>query len=352
MSDIAELEMIRDSARAIVPPGGDLSRVRTLRFTEPGFDRETFTRMADLGWLMLRLPEAQGGLGLGMDAYVALARVLGSGCVPEPLIHALLALRLAGDQAGERVLSGEEILLPAWQEAMDGLDADGAMRIVNGRASGEKRFILNAAGADAFVITAAGQLALVRKTGEGVSLTLEQTQDGGNYGRLTLKDAPVELLETPASEVEFALNEAALATAAYLQGGAETAFETTLDYLRVRQQFDRPIGSFQALQHRATELKLQLELCRAAVDRAVALMDSGAEPAVLSAAVSQAKARASDVALMVGKEAIQMHGAIGFTDEHDVGLYVRKAMVLANHFGSAGFHRRRFAAVLPYAPAA
>ena len=125
----------------------------------------------------------------------------------------------------------------------------------------------------------------------------------------------------------------------------ERAFAMTLSYLKTRQQFGKPIGSFQALAHRAADLKIEVALTRASVEAAAATLDTSAAAAVRQAAVSRAKARASDAAMRVARQAIQMHGGIGYTDEYDVGLYLRKAMVLANLFGSAALHRARYAAV-------
>jgi alkylation response protein AidB-like acyl-CoA dehydrogenase len=122
---------------------------------------------------------------------------------------------------------------------------------------------------------------------------------------------------------------------------------TTLDYLRTRKQFGRAIGSFQALQHRAADLQVQIALTRASVESAAVTLDAGAAASVRRAAVSRAKARASDAAMLVTRQAIQLHGGIGYTDEYDVGLYLRKAMVLANLYGSSSVHRARYAADAP-----
>ena len=170
-----------------------------------------------------------------------------------------------------------------------------------------------------------------------------ETQDGGHYG--TLRAAPgARLGALPDGLMDRALDEATLATAAMLLGVMEGAFAMTLDYLRTRQQFGKPIGSFQALQHRAVDLKIQIALTRASVEAAAATLDAGAAEDARRAAVSRAKHRAAEAALLVTREAVQMHGAIGYTDEYDVGLYLRKAMVLANQFGSPSLHRRRYVA--------
>jgi len=172
-----------------------------------------------------------------------------------------------------------------------------------------------------------------------VHLDLTQTQDGGNVGTLTLNDAPAEIIPGDASD---AMEIAAMATSAYLLGVMDRVFTITLDYLKTREQFGRKIGSFQALQHRSADLKLQIALTRAVVEAAAVTQDTVTHPAVRRAAVSRAKARASDAASAVTRGCIQLHGGIGYTDAADPGLFLRKMMVLAPSYGSAALHRARF----------
>ncbi len=117
----------------------------------------------------------------------------------------------------------------------------------------------------------------------------------------------------------------------------------TLEYLCTRRQFDRPIGSFQALQHRAVDLWIQRSLTEAVVAEALKALAEGVPPSVRSRLAARAKARASDAALHVAREAVQMHGAIGFTDEYDLSLYVQRALVLSAWLGNAAQQRRRYA---------
>jgi alkylation response protein AidB-like acyl-CoA dehydrogenase len=338
------LRMIRDSAAAVAPRGGDLKRIRDLRFTEPGFDRAVWRDMAAMGWVGLRLPEDAGGSALGMAAFCALAEELGGGLVPEPLIPVAMAAKLLPADQLAGVLDGARIVIPAWQERPNSMDAAGATTLRDGRVTGKKMFVPMAAGADAFLVTTAGGLALVAREAPGLHLAVDQTQDGGHYGTLTLTDAPCDTIPGDAAE---ALDEAALATAAYLLGVMDRAFAMTLDYLKTRQQFGRLIGSFQALQHRAVDLQIQVALTRASVAAAAVTLDGGAAPALRQAVVSRAKARASEAAMTVTKQCIQLHGGIGYTDAYDVGLFLRKAMVLSSLYGPAALHRARFAAVSP-----
>jgi alkylation response protein AidB-like acyl-CoA dehydrogenase len=333
--------MLRDSAAAIVPTGGDLRRIRALRFKPPGFDPAVWRTMADMGWLALRVPEASGGSGLGMAEYVALAEALGAGLVPEPFIPGILAATLL---PRPDMLDGSQIVLPAWQESPDSLTPDDTTSLTDGKVTGTKLFVPMAAGADAFLVATAQGLALVDAKAPGVTTESAATQDGGSYGTIHFQNAPAEPIPGNATDV---IEEATLATAAALLGVMESCFALTLDFMRTRKQFGKPIGSFQALQHRAADLKLQIALTRASVESAAATLDSGASLQSRRVAVSRAKARAADAASLITRQSIQLHGGIGYTDEYDAGLYLRRVMVLANSFGSARLHRARFAALSP-----
>lgn len=344
---LENIRMIRDSAVAFAPVG-ELSRVRGLRYQPVGFDRTKWHEIAENGWIGLALPEERGGAGLGMGEYCALLEVLGSALVPEPYVSAVLAARLLEGEALTAQLTGERLYLPALQEHIGSLDmVAGVTHYKDARISGRKIAIPMAAGADAFVVSTPEGLVLVGKDAPGVTLDLQQTQDGGHFATLMLSDAPGQLLPLDSEALADALDEATLGTAAYLLGVAEQAFSMTLEYLRTRKQFGLAIGSFQSLQHRAVDLKLQLSLWRASLQAAAATCDAGAPVAQRRAAVSRAKARAADASLLVTREAVQMHGAIGYTDECDVGLFLRKAMTLANLYGSSALHRRRYDACVP-----
>jgi len=337
------IRMIRESAAGIAPRGGDRKRIRALRFQAPGFDRAVWRQIGEQGWIGLHVPEEQGGAGLGLSEFCAIAEEMGAALAPEPLVPGALSAALLAAAGAEapltKLLAGESYVVTAWQEAPGTLEAPGTE-------GAPRRFLPLAGGADAFLVPVreGGRLALYLQPADGADLALEKTQDGGFFG--TLRPAGGErVLADAGAALAAALDEAALGTAAYLLGVMDQAFALTLDYLRTRQQFNRPIGSFQALQHRAADLKIQLALSRASVEAAAALLDTpGTPPAARRAAVSRAKARASDAAMLITRQAIQLHGGIGYTDEADIGLYLRKAMVLANQFGPAALHRRRFAA--------
>src|SRR6185312_1071358 len=195
MDPLEHLQMLKDSAAGIAPRTGALKRIRELRFTQPGFDRATWQKMCEMGWLGLRVAEDAGGSGLGVREFCGLAEELGAGLVPEPLIPAAMAACLLPAGHLPEVLAGERIVLPAWQEKPNSLALVGDTVLRDGRLTGRKIFIQMAAGADAFLVTVPGGLALVERDAPGVHLEIQDTQDGGNFGTLTLDNAPAEAIE-------------------------------------------------------------------------------------------------------------------------------------------------------------
>ncbi len=329
------MRMLQDSA-AEVAPAKDLARVRAQRYREPGFDPAVWALVGEMGWLGLRVPAEEGGAGLGMREACALAESLGAGLLPEPVIDAAFCARALSGPARAQLLEDNRLMVPA----VSGTTAP-AVRLENGKVHGIQHFVPAALGAQAFLVALADGAVVVEAGDAGVNIEPVPMQDGGFQGTVTFNGAR----GTPvAAELAQAWEEAALQTAAYLLGASERAFRITLDYLGTRVQFGKPIGSFQALQHKAADLALQLALTRASIYSAAAELDgAAANGAARQAAVSRAKCRASDTAMLVTRQAVQMHGGMGYTDECDVGLYLRKGMVLMNAYGSSGWHRSRYA---------
>src|ERR1700691_2095101 len=162
------LRMIRDSAAGLAPRTGDLRRIRSLRFTEPGFDRGVWRQMCEMGWPGLLVSEDRGGSALGVQEYCALTEELGASLLPDPLIPVTFAAMLLSDDHIGPVLSGERIVLPAWQEKPHSIDLVGECVLTDGRLHGRKMFVALAAGADAFLVTVQGGLALVERDAVGV----------------------------------------------------------------------------------------------------------------------------------------------------------------------------------------
>jgi len=335
------VRMLRESAAAVCDRS-DLSRVRDLRFIEPGFDRVVWQTMAEMGWLGLRVPEEAGGSGLGMVEFCALAEELGGALVPEPLIAAVLATGVLHGEVLDAVVRGDKIILPAWQEHALGsgrLEAACETTLSREGLTGRKSFVSFPRSADGFVVDTTSGPALVSAEAEGVSIEELVLQDGGRWGTVLFHKAQAVQV---GSSLEQAIDEATLANAAYLLGVIEAALDLTVEYLTTRTQFGVLIGSFQILQHMAVDMKLQAALTRAAVEEAARVLDGGADRKARIRAVSRAKARAAEAGIFVTRQAIQLHGGIGFSDDHDIGLYLRKAMVLAPAFGNSAYHRRRY----------
>ncbi|HEY5292219.1 MAG TPA: acyl-CoA dehydrogenase family protein [Burkholderiales bacterium] len=359
------LRMLRDSAADFATL--DAARVRRLRGADPGFERSVWREMAGMGWLGILVPEEHGGLGLKLAAALIIAEQLGRALYPEPYgasaVMATLAL-LHGDNAElkQRLLpqlaAGEIIASLAWQDERGGLDIDQcavAVRAHGGRPvlEGTSRFV-PAPGADAFVVAARSaqglELYWIARDAAGLSFEPELLADGSATARLNFHavdaaaGARVASAAAARAALELAIDHATLTASAELLGLMDCALDMTLEYLRTRVQFGKPIGSFQALQHRAVDLYIQKELSRAALNAAAATLDDpGCTPAARAAAASGAKARASQAALAICGEALQMHGAIGYTDEYDLGLYLNRALVLSAWLGNASAHRSRYA---------
>ena len=359
--------MLQTSVADFVARGTDLARVRRLRGTSAEYERAVWKKMAGLGWLGILVPERYGGLGLGLAEMAIVARGLARALVPEPLtataVLAATALSGAENEALKReqlprLAAGDVLPALAWQERAGELDPaaietratpfEGGFKL-----NGVKRFVAGAAQADAFLVSArttgGAVLLWLPRDAAGAQFDLEPLADGRSFGTLRLDDALVPRSGVAASggavleTLGQAFDHGCVIAGAELAGVMERALETSLDYLRTRVQFGRPIGSFQALQHRAVDLHIHKELASAVLEEAVAALDRGPAAPARAAAASRVKARCADAAARITREAIQFHGAIGFTDEFDAGLYLKRALVLTAWLGAASWHRRRYA---------
>lgn len=349
----------------------DVARVRKWRGVQPGYDRGLWRELAAMGWTGLLIPERCGGMALGFGEMAQVCRGLARVLMPEPVLTcAVLAARTlvhAGNDAlGADLLTGiangELIAASAWQESAGDLGS-GACTTRADTAGGQitltgaKRFVAGAAGADGFIVSAASasgpMLVWVPSSTSGCNVALEPTADGRYTATIAFENVALPQShviargEIARSALDRAVDEATAMASAELLGVMNRAFETTMDYLRTRVQFGRPIGSFQALQHRSVDLYIQEQLATVVLDDAVDALDQRPNEASTAAAVSRAKARCSDAASLITRQAIQMHGGIGFTEDADVGLYVKRALILSASLGNSTYHRRRFLRLAP-----
>lgn len=368
----AEQKMLAETARKLVEEKAPVERLRELRKPEhpKGFSRSLYSEMAELGWTALLIPEAYDGLGLGLFDLVGVLESLGRELAPEPLLTSALlgaypilegeseALRqrfLPGIASGDAIVTlayEEEGLRDYYERPSASITAYNAGYVLNGT----KIQVADALVADAFVVTcrsaATDSLAmvLVEANSDGVSIERQYRVDSRVVGIVRFENVDVaedEVLSLEAVPLfNKTLNRAAVGLSAEMLGAAEKAFEDTIAYLKERVQFDVPIGSFQALQHRAATLYCELELLRSAVYGAAAAADQA--PEALPRLAALAKARANETFLHVAKEAIQMHGGIGMTDECDIGFYLKRAQAAAWSLGNTSYYRRRWAELNGY----
>lgn len=366
--DTETLDMLRESAADFCARSLDVARLRALRGASPAFDRDAWRAMCELGWSAVNVPEAAGGLGLGLSAVGAVCRQLGRVAAPEPMIETVAAASILGTRAGEAarsaldaLVAGESLVGVALAETSEfpvhpkglALGATGNGQVT---LTGDALDVPHAADMTAFIVPAEvdteAALVLVRTDADGLSLTSRPLADGTSAATLTLDgvrldEAQIIARGTAATDaLAWARETARLATSAYLLGSAEALLETTLDYLRDRKQFGRAIGSFQALQHRAVDLYLQQRLAQAVVRESLAAFDAATDDTARAVAASRAKYRAGEAALAIAKQAVQLHGGMGFTDECDVGLYLNRVLVLAARYGNGTWHARRLFTLL------
>lgn len=364
-----QIEMLRESAADFVGRNTDMKRLRERRGTLPGYDPEHLRHMAGLGWFGIVVPEAYGGLDLGFAELAVVQQELGKGLIADPMLQVVFAARVLQHGTNEALKQKllpqvvDASLLPcvAWQEGLGGIVPEAIRtRVENDGAdlllTGSKRFVAGAAGAGGFVVSARGGdgcgLYWVDAQASGVTLREEWRADETPSGVLELDQvrvAPGDVVAAAGPEglaaLDRAFDETIVMVGAEMQGVIEAALQMALAYMRTRVQFGKPIGSFQALQHKAADLYVQQELLRAVLGDAVRELDAGGNAVERAKLASRCKARASDAGLRVTREVIQLHGAIGFTDEYDAGLYLKRALVLSAWLGNGMAHRRRFAAL-------
>lgn len=362
-----EQAMLRDTARDFVAEHAPVSHMRALRDAgDPtGFSRDLWRQFAELGLTGILIPEAQGGLGLGhVEAGVVLEEI-GRNLSPSPFlataVGAVEALR--GSAHADRwfpgIAAGETVAALAIDEGAKhtGRITMRAERSGNGfRLSGAKQFVAHGHVADLLIVAARTEggttlFALPRDTA-GLTVTPERLADSSIAARLSFDgvevDADAVIGEVDQGDAPLArmLAGGRVGASAELLGVGGGAMGMTLSYLKERKQFGQPIGSFQALQHRAAHLYSEMEVARAAVLKAQQLLDAG-DPGATEA-VSVAKAMTSLATTLAVQEGIQMHGGIGMTDEYDIGFYMKRARVLAELFGDANFHADALARAAGY----
>ncbi len=366
----AAQKMLARTASELVAKHGGVDRQRRLRDegVELGYSPEVWAEMADLGWLGIPVAQEHGGLGMGLAETVLVTEAMGRGLAAEPFVSAVVfagGLLADAGTAGQRaewlppLIAGEKRLAPALREAgsryaLDRVETRARAAGEGWSLSGEKVQVVGGVGADGFLIAARTggaddglTLFLVPAPADGLEVVAQKRVDSRNSAIVRLNDVRVSAgsvlgdVGGGLAPLGRAVDRATVAVCGEMLGVMTEAFARTIEYLTSRRQFGVLIGSFQALKHRAAKMFIEIELSRSTVMAAARSVDEGGADAELQ--VSNAKARCSDALILVTNEALQMHGGIGMTDEHDIGLFMKRARALEFAFGDAAFHRQRFA---------
>ncbi len=349
----AEQEMLVDAARRFLARAWSLADTRAAERDPRGFRPDVWRAMAGLGWQGMALPAASGGGGLGFVETILVLEEMGRALLPSPFLPTavlcgplILAL---GSEAQRRwlarIAAGEMVATlalaePGWRDpwGTPALRADGG-----GRLTGRKLFVPFAPDADLLLVAAAGpSLITLERGAAGVAATRLATLGGDPVYEVVLDGARGEPLGAPGAAgpaLASALDRGAIAALAYMVGAAERALEMTVDHAGTRVQFGRPIGSFQAVAHRCVDMRTDLDALRHLVYQA-AWVEAGREAPL---AVSAALAYGSAALRRIFMHAHQVHGAIGFSTEHDLHLFTRRAKAAELQWGSPARHHERVA---------
>lgn len=319
---------LRDAAREVVEGSATISRLRARRDAGTRNDPALWEQLVELGWAGIPFPASvEGGLGMGPMGVAVVMEALGRELAETPMRSAvaLSVLDPGGGAAEGRV----EAL--AWRErARRPRPLHPETRFDGQTVSGCKRDVVDGQLAGSFLVTARGPdgLVIVRVRAEDAGRTARTRMDHRDVVDLHLDAAPATRLDRTADDLARALRLDRLAAAAEALGGLDRVREITVGYAQERVQFGRPIGAFQALQHRLVDLFVHAELARSAV------LQAARDPS--EAWVGLAERKVSETYLAAAKEAVQLHGGIGMTDECDVGFHLKRAMVYAVEVDALG----------------
>ena len=372
-----EQTMLKDMAKDFFAEQVPVTNFRKLRDDEDanGYDKEVWQQIVELGFAGILIPEEQGGTGFGPMGLGIVMKEAGRTLAATPLyatavLGAGLVLK-AGSEAQKaellpKIAGGELLMALALEERAHHNPAtitmaatkDGSDYVLNG----EKTFVLDGHIADKLIVVArsggaAGDtqglsMFLVDADAAGVSIQRTIMVDHRNSANVKLDNVKVSADALLGGEggafadLEPVLDLGRICMAAEMLGGAETVFDTTLDYLKERKQFGKIIGTFQALQHRAAEMFCEIEICQSVLLDALSALDERRND--IPQLASLAKARIGDAARLITNEGVQLHGGIGMTDAVDIGLFIKRARVQAQIFGDSGYHRDRYADIGGY----
>jgi alkylation response protein AidB-like acyl-CoA dehydrogenase len=372
-----EQSMLRDSARGLISDKAPVSHLRQLRDTKDptGFSRDLWRTFAEMGFSGLLVPEEFGGSGLGCVEAGIVMEEIGRTVMPSPFLSTAVLAASALSRGGSAAQKSEHLPRISDGSLLAALAIDegakhrplhtqmAAVRSGNGfRLAGDKAFVVDGHTADLLIVAArtagaAGEregltLFLVDTKANGIAIERTAMVDSHNAARIVFDNAEVTAdnvlgeVDQGGALLEGVLNIGRGAVASEMVGLSEEVFGRTVGYLRERKQFGKLIGEFQALQHRAAQLYIEIEITRAAVLKALQALDANLDSA--AAAVAVAKARAGSTATLAVQEGVQMHGGMGMTDQFDIGFFMKRARVCQELFGDSNFHADQLARMKNY----
>ncbi|WP_316195090.1 acyl-CoA dehydrogenase family protein [Bradyrhizobium sp. SZCCHNRI3052] len=372
-----EQSMLRDSARGLISDHAPIAHLRKLRDDRDatGFSRQLWATFAEMGFAGLLVPEEHGGSGLGAVEAGVVMEEIGRTLMPSPFLATSVlsasALARAGSAAQKseylpKIASGALLAALALDEGAKHRPLHTALQAVrsgNGfKLNGAKAMVVDGHVADLLLVVArsAGSpgdrdgltLFLVDPKAKGVAIERTIMVDAHNAARVTLDNVEVTAdhvlgeVDGGAATLSAVLDLGRGAVASEMVGLSEEVFGRTVAYLKERKQFGKAIGEFQALQHRAAQLYIEIEITRAAVLKALQTLD--ADSAGATAAVAVAKARAGATATRAVQEGVQMHGGMGMTDQFDIGFFMKRARVCEELLGDANYHAAQLAQLRGY----
>lgn len=372
-----EQRLLAETAREFLQKQAPVSALRALRDSRDplGYDATLWQQMAELGWASVILPEEFGGLDFGFSGLGVVLQESGRTLTASPLFATAVvgasALLLGGSTAQKteylpQVAAGELTLALALEESPHHRPQHIATRLETAgdgfALSGEKVFVLDGHSADTLLVVARSSgepgsrdglsVVMVPRDTAGVAIERTVMADSRNTANIRFTDVAIsgaQVIGTAGEAgtwLEDVLDRGRIALAAEMLGSVEEVFARTVAWLKERVQFGVPIGSFQALQHRAARLQAELELAQSVVLQALSTVDE--QPRQLALMASLAKANLNELAKLATNEAVQMHGGIGVTDELEIGFFLKRARTAMQIFGDTGFHKDRYATLCGY----
>lgn len=365
-----EQSLLQDAARSWAQKKNPISAFRRMRnsVAEFGYERNAWNEMVEMGWPAVLVPGEYGGVDFGCLSLGLILEQTGRTLTASPLLASALmgasAFSLGGSEAQKSewlpsIADGSVIVTLAIDEGPHHAPEKIATRVSDGKLCGRKVLVLEGMAAEAFVVSARVgggsdgpsriELFVVSANAPGVTRERLSLIDSRGVANITFDNVAVgdhAKLNGGYELLEKVLDRARAGLAAEMLGAATQAFEITVDYLKTRVQFGQPIGSFQALQHRAAGMLTHLELARSSVE--AALMGIDDDSTNVPELVSIAKAKMGDTLHLISNEMIQMHGGIGMTDAHDAGFYLKRARACEAIFGNQAYHRDRYAQINGY----